>query len=91
MGYLRRQGSLAAFAEHEIALMEKVIDRAWDVIKQTDDLDPEEQTRELLAVCVLEEARQGEINETALLDRAISRFRTRRAMQISEARRHPRD
>jgi hypothetical protein len=63
--------------QHQIEMIERAIDRAWDVIRHTDPTE-ESEGRELLALCVLSEARAGEDNQIKLVNKAIIDYRLRR-------------
>lgn len=68
-----------SFDQSQINLIEKAIDRAWSVIKHTDDINPEAEARRVLAQCVLQQVQSGEENHTALVNHSIVSFRKQRA------------
>jgi hypothetical protein len=67
-----------SFAPHQIEMIERAIDRAWDVVRHTDNVE-EAEARELLALCVLAEASAGEENHVKLVNKALIDYRVRRA------------
>jgi hypothetical protein len=73
------------FEQHQIEMIERAIDRAWDVVRQTDNVE-ETEARELLALCVFAEARNGEENHIKLVNKAVVNFRAKRAHAAIEAR-----
>jgi hypothetical protein len=83
---IRRDG-VDSFNQEQIDVIEKAIDRAWSVIKYTDNVRPENEAQKLLALCVMAEARTGEEEYVALVNRSIVRFRAQRARLLSESRR----
>lgn len=75
-----------SFDQLQIEMIQRAIDRAWDVVKHT-ETEQEADSRDLLAICVMNEARAGEENHIKLVNRAINRFRVQRSKQIFESRR----
>jgi hypothetical protein len=58
-------------------MIERAIDRGWDVIRFTDKIE-ESEGRKLLALCILSEVRIGEDSHVKLANKAIIDFRVRR-------------
>jgi hypothetical protein len=81
--------ALASFDQNRISLITKAADRAWSVIRYTDNTEPEEDARKILALCVMSEVRTGEEYHLVLVNRAVIKFRTERArlMALSKLRR----
>ncbi len=68
-----------SFDPIRISTIASAIDRAWEVVRHTDDPGPREEARTLLARCVMAEARAGEERYVSLVNRGIVRFRAQRA------------
>jgi hypothetical protein len=74
-----------SFNQQQIEMMERAIERAWDVIRHTDHI-AEPDARKLLALCVMAEARTGEENHIRLVNKAVVSFRAQRAHETIETR-----
>jgi hypothetical protein len=70
-----------AFDQEQIDILQKALQRAWDVVSHTDD-NPNHEALETLALCLIAEARIGERNFVKLVNRSIVRFREMRAHKI---------
>jgi hypothetical protein len=70
-----------AFDQEQIDILQKALQRAWDVVSHTDD-NPDHEALETLALCLIAEARIGERNFVKLVNRSIVRFREMRAHKI---------
>ncbi len=68
-----------SFDQIRINMITRAIDRAWEVVRHTDDPGPREEVRTMLARCVMAEARAGAENQVSLVNKAIVRFRAERA------------
>lgn len=75
------------FDQTQIENMQRAIDRAWQILQQLEPQECSEESRKTLALCVLAEAREGEENQIALVNRAIVKFRAQRAQKAIFARR----
>ena len=73
------------FDQGQIDILLKALERAWDIVSHTDD-SPDHEALEILALCVLSEARTGERNFVKLVNRSIMRFREMRAHKIVSER-----
>jgi len=69
------------FDQEQIDILLKALERAWGIVSHTDD-NPDHEALEILALCVITEARTGESNFVKLVNRSILRFREMRAHQI---------
>jgi len=67
-----------SFDPSRLKIIERAIERAWDVIRHTGHPTPKVEDRSLLAICVMNEARSGEENHIVLVNRAINQFRQQR-------------
>lgn len=72
------------FNPEQLEMMQRVIERAWEVISH-DQQARQEEDRSLLSLCVLNETRRGEDNYTRLVNRSIAAFRRQR-MSVLPAR-----
>jgi hypothetical protein len=63
-----------AFDQEQIDILQKALQRAWDVVSHTDD-NPDHEALETLALCLIAEARSGERNFVKLVNRSIVQFR----------------
>lgn len=75
------------FDPERIEMMQRVIDRAWDIIRHDENAEKEAEARSLLSLCVLNEARRGEDSYTRLVNRSIAAFRRQSALQLPARRR----
>ena|SRR5689334_23947112 len=64
-----------AFNQEQIAILEKAMVRAWEVIAYFDDIPDTPGQRKLLASCIVDAALTGEVNHMKLVNDAIFRFR----------------
>jgi hypothetical protein len=64
-----------AFNQEQIAILEKAMMRAWEVIAYIDDIPDTAEERKLLASCIVDAALTGEENHMKLVNDAIFRFR----------------
>jgi hypothetical protein len=78
---------LDSFNQDQIDVIDRAIERAWSVIKYTDNVRPEHEAREVLTRCVMAAARTGERDHIVLVNRAILSFRAKRARMLSQSRR----
>jgi hypothetical protein len=76
---------LDAFDQSQIEMIERAIERAWEVVRLTDQIE-ESEGRKLLALCVMSEARAGEENHVQRVSKAVVNYRVRRAHHASRAR-----
>jgi hypothetical protein len=83
MPRLVEREALDSFDSEHISIIEDAIDRAWSVIKFTEDMQPEEEARKVLALCVMSEVRQGKINRVLLINRAIRSYWAQRAKLVA--------
>jgi hypothetical protein len=75
------------FDQTQIDKIERVLDRAWDVITKSDAIEvSDDGARKLLALCVMGEARSGEENHIRLINQSIVQFRLQRAKHKSAKR-----
>ena len=72
---------VGVFDQEQIDVLLKALERAWDVVSHTDD-NPDHEALEILALCVISEARTGEKSFVKLVNRSIVRFREMRAHKI---------
>jgi hypothetical protein len=79
--------ALDFFDQQQVDIIERAIDRAWEVVSHTDIVEPQDECRKVLALCVMHEARTGEENQVSLVNRSIVAFRRQRAQDMSEKRR----
>lgn len=75
-----------AFDQSQIEMIEQAVERAWSVVR-FDVQGEDAAARELLSLCVLSEAKNGEENHLKLVNKAIVNFRRERARILSERRR----
>ena len=81
-----RHAPADSFDPEQVAMMTRVIERAWEVVCH-DQQAQQEEDRSLLSLCVLNEARRGEENYTRLVNRSIVAFRRHRKKVIPARRR----
>jgi len=79
--------STSFFDQVHIESIERAIDRAWEVLQRLEPQECTEEGKNLLALCVLAIAREGEDNQLRLVNRSIVRYRAQCAQNFSEARR----
>lgn len=77
------RGSVHAFDQGQLNIIDRAVDRAWEILKQ-DDHGISSEARKLLSLCVLHEAQVGEDNHIELVNRAVLAFRRKHAQNISE-------
>jgi hypothetical protein len=65
---------VGAFDQEQIDILQKALQRAWDVVSHTDD-NPDREALETLALCLIAEVRSGERNFVKLVNRSIVQFR----------------
>lgn len=75
-----------SFNQKQIEMMECAIERAWEVVRHTDQI-VEADARKLLALCVMAEARTGEENHIRLVNKAIVSFQAQQVHESTETRR----
>jgi hypothetical protein len=68
---------MGAFDQEQIDILQKALQRAWDVVSHTDD-NPDHEALETLALCVITEARSGEKSFVKFVNRSIVQFRAMR-------------
>jgi hypothetical protein len=78
--------STDCFDPEQIEMMQRVIDRAWDVVRHDENAEKETEARSLLSLCVLNEARRGEDSYTRLVNRSIVAFRRQSALLLPARR-----
>jgi hypothetical protein len=66
---------VGVFDQGQIDILLKALQRAWDIVSHTDD-SPDQEALEMLALCVITEARTGEKSFVKLVNRSIVQFRT---------------
>ena len=67
------------FDQSQIDELEQALRRAWEVVQHMDITGPPDEAHKLLALCILDEARTGEMNQILLVNRAMVKFRLRQA------------
>jgi len=70
------------FDQSQIDELEQALRRAWEAVQHMDIAGggpPDPEAHELLALCIMDEARTGEGNQILLVNRAIVKFRLRQA------------
>jgi hypothetical protein len=75
------------FEQPQIDNLVQALKRAWVAVRNMDITGPPKEAYTLLARCIMDEARSGEENRVVLSNRAILRFRLRRARIASQKRR----
>ena len=75
------------FDQPQIDELEQALRRAWEVVQHMDITGPPDGAYELLALCILDEARTGQENQILLVNRAIVKFRLRQTRFASQKRR----
>lgn len=85
LGSISRKNT-GSFDPEQVAMMTRVIDRAWDIVCH-DEQAEETEARNLLSLCVLSEIRNGEENYTKLVNRSIAEFRRQHARVLLTRRR----
>ena len=77
------------FEQPQIDNLVRALESAWAAVRNMDITGPPKKAYTLLARCIMDEARSGEENRVVLSNRAILRFRLRRARIDSQKRRAP--
>ncbi|GEM_PF-2476861 len=74
-----------AFDPEQISLLESVLSHAWSIVS-FNDKEPDDEARELLALCIVTEMRAGETNYVKLVNQSIVQFRALRFHRLKYGR-----
>jgi hypothetical protein len=77
---------IESFDQPRIDMIERAIERAWEVVSHVDVIESEEDARRLIAQCVLHQMQVGEENPVRIVNKSILDFRRRRALNVVRER-----